>query len=180
MNVQPVRNNSLFRQRLWLVAEIALVQQCVLAGELICIWGMVANKDVACFIIRQLLFPKSREHSTMSHHCMIQGHCGVWDVAWRSSTGITTNGRRRCGCRHQQTVVSTAWKLRGHYRHHTGMPVNPRDRPGSIDWNVPPICKLPDCHKEHCCGCLRNISYRRDRLESRNAEDLLHADDISR
>jgi len=47
---------TVFHQRLWLVAEIALVHQCVLAGELIWSRGVVVNKDVACFMnARQLL-----------------------------------------------------------------------------------------------------------------------------
>jgi len=155
---------------------------------------VVVNKNVACFVnARQLLvLQECREHSTtssrVSHHCMIRGHRRVRGVTWRSSTGVTTDGEetwwtptpahRRVNCQGRGSRADIA--VAG-----LGRQSNPRDHPGIEDslpskyWNVPPTRKLPDCCEDRCCSCSRNIIYRRDRLESRKGEDLLHADDIS-
>ena len=75
-------------------------------------------------------------------------------------------------------------KAVGYCRCWTGMPVKSmgsswiEDSLPSKDWNVPPSCKLPDCHEDHHCDCSRNIIYQRDRLDSRKGEDLLRANII--
>ena len=84
------------------MAKIALVHQCVLAGELIWIQRRGRQQGRRVLRGRQTAVGSPRVGNILrivchSHRCVTREHRRVQGVTWRSSTGVTTDERRRGG-----------------------------------------------------------------------------------